>query len=333
MSVISSWLEAFQTQNLRDQSRMDFVSKWLIITRASVFPMTFFAGAIGGLLAIGTPGAKVDAGLWALCVLGLLIAHAVNNLVNDYFDTESGVDTPDYHRAKYSLHPLLSGLITKRGLLTAIVVLNLVDVAIAGVLTWQRGWVAAAYAIAGFAISMFYVAPPLRLKHIGLGEPSVFVIWGPLMIGGTYFVTTGDNPLWVWGASLPYGLLVMTVLFGKHVDKFEADRAKGIHTLPVILGHERARRATQAMIWGFFVVMAGLVVAGMLPVWTLAVLFAIPTARQVTRTFGEPPPSEPPANFPVWPLWYVAWAFGLTRRAGALFAAGLIVNAFIPFYL
>ena len=105
------------TQNLRDQERMDFVSKWLIITRASVFPMTFFAAAIGGLLAMGTPGAEVNAGLWALCTLGLLLAHAVNNLVNDYFDTESGVDTPDYHRAQYSLHPLLSGLITKRGLL------------------------------------------------------------------------------------------------------------------------------------------------------------------------------------------------------------------------
>lgn len=333
MSAISSWIEAFQTTNLRDPSRMDFVSKWLIITRASVFPMTFFAGAIGGLLAIGTPGARVDARLWALCTLGLIIAHAVNNLVNDYIDTESGVDTPDYHRAKYALHPLLSGLITKRGLLTAILALNLADVAIAGVLTWSRGWVAAAYAVAGFAISMFYVAPPLRLKHIGLGEPSVFVIWGPLMIGGTYFVTTGENPAWVWGASLPYGLLVMTVLFGKHIDKFHADSEKGIHTLPVLLGHERARRATQVMIWSFFPIMVGLVATGMLPVWTLAVLFVIPTARQVTATFGAPPPSEAPANFPVWPLWYVAWAFGLTRRAGALFAAGLIVNAFFPLYL
>lgn len=333
MSVISNWLEAFQTTNLREKSQMDFVSKWLIITRASVFPMTFFAAAIGGLLAIGTPGVTVDAGLWALCTLGLLIAHAANNLVNDYFDTQSGVDTPDYHRAKYALHPLLSGLISKRGLLAVILGLNLVDLAIAGVLTWSRGWLAGAYAVAGFAISVFYVAPPLRLKHIGLGEPSVFVIWGPLMIGGTYFVTTGENPAWVWGASLPYGLLVMTVLFGKHIDKIDADKAKGIRTLPVILGPERARLATQVMIWGFFPVMAALVAGGMLPVWTLAVLFAIPTAYKVTQTFGQPPPSEAPKNFPVWPLWYVAWAFGLTRRAGALFAAGLVVNAFVPLYL
>ena len=89
-------------------------------------------------------------------------------------------------------------------------------------------------ALAGLFISVFYVAPPLKLKHRGLGEPGVFVVWGPLMIGGTYFVTTGQLPAWVWAASLPYAILVTTVLFGKHVDKLPADSAKGIHTLPVM---------------------------------------------------------------------------------------------------
>ena len=52
----------------------------------------------------------------------------------------------------------------------------------------------AAFALAGLFISVFYVAPPLKLKHHGLGEPGVFVVWGPLMIGGTYYVTAGTLP-------------------------------------------------------------------------------------------------------------------------------------------
>jgi 4-hydroxybenzoate polyprenyltransferase len=32
---------------------------------------------------------------------------------------------------------------------------------------------------------------------------------------------------------------------GKHVDKIEADTAKGIHTLPVILGRDRALALTR----------------------------------------------------------------------------------------
>ncbi len=328
MSVIANWIEAMQTTNFKEGVEPDVVSKWLVITRASVIPMTFFAACIGGLLAV--PSGLADPWLWLLCTLGLVIAHAVNNMVNDYFDTMSGVDTPDYTRAQYAPHPILSGMVSKEGLLLAIVLANLIDVAIAGYLTWARGWPAAAFALAGFGISIFYVAPPLRFKHHGLGEPAVFVVWGPLMIAGTYFVATGENPAWVWWASIPYGLLVMTVLFGKHIDKYDADRAKGIHTLPVLMGTERARRATQAMIVAFYLAILVQVGLGILGVWTLAVLLSLPRAARVLRIFGRPRPARPPENFPVWPLWYVAAAFSLTRQTGALFALGLLVNAFVP---
>lgn len=331
MSVIANWIEALQTTNLREGAEPDLISRWLIITRASVIPMTFFSACIGGLLAAGSGTA--DPVLWALCALGLVIAHAVNNMTNDYFDTASGVDTPDYARAQYAPHPLLSGMIGKRELLVAIAIANAVDVAIAGYLTWARGWGAAAFALAGFAVSYFYVAPPLRLKHHGLGEVSVFVVWGPLMIAGTYFVTAGALPGWVWWASLPYGLLVMTVLFGKHIDKHDADAAKGIHTLPVLLGAGRARAATRAMIYGFYVLVAALIATGVLGVWTAIVALSLPRARQVLGVFAKPPPSRPPRNYPVWPLWYVSAAFVLTRLAGGWLAVGLLANAFLPFHL
>ena len=64
----------------------------------------------------------------------------------------------------------------------------------------------------------------------------MLVVWGPLMIGGGYFVMAQQ---WSWNvvlASLPYVLGVTTVIFGKHIDKLREDKAKGIHTLPVILG-------------------------------------------------------------------------------------------------
>ncbi len=331
MSVLSNWVDALQTTNVRPGVEMDSVSKWLVITRASVFPMTFFSACIGGLLAV--PGGGAHLGYFALCTLGLLLAHAANNMINDYFDTESGVDTPEYARALYAPHPILSGLVSKRELVGAILLVNALDVAIAGWLTAARGWPIALFALAGFAISVFYVAPPLRLKHHGLGEPAVAIVWGPLMTAGTYYATAGELPGWVWWASLPYGLLVMTVLFGKHIDKAPADREKGIHTLPVLLGERRARLAVQGMIWLFYAVVVGEVLLGVLGVWALAVLLSLPRALRVLRTFQQPRPSEPPPNYPVWPLWYVSWAFGLTRSAGGLFAAGLVINALFPISL
>ncbi len=331
MSVISNWIEALQTTNLREGVEPDPVSRWLLITRASVIPMTFFSAAIGGLLAL--PSGQASLGLWALCTLGLVLAHAANNMLNDYFDLESGVDTPDYARAQYAPHPILSGMISKRGLVRAILLVNALDLALGAVLVWARGWTTLAFALAGFGISFFYVAPPLRLKHHGLGEPSVFLVWGPLMIAGTYFVTTGENPLWVWTASIPYGLLVMTVLFGKHIDKYDSDRDKGIHTLPVLLGPRRARRVAQGLMLAFYAAVVLQVLSGLLGVWTLAVLASLPRAIQVLGIYSRPRPAQPPQNYPVWPLWYVSAAFVLTRQAGALFALGLVANAFWPVLL
>jgi 1,4-dihydroxy-2-naphthoate octaprenyltransferase len=153
------------------------------------------------------------------------------------------------------------------------------------------------------------------------------------MIAGTYFVTTGSAPGWVFAASLPYALLVTVVLFGKHIDKLEPDSAKGIHTLPVLLGDAQARWVAQALVASFFAVMAILVLAGTLGVWTLATFGAIPRAFQVAKVFRTPKPAAPPPGYPLWPLWYVAWAFLLTRLAGVLFVLGLVATAIYPLFL
>ncbi|NRA07516.1 MAG: prenyltransferase [Myxococcales bacterium] len=330
-SAVQNWGAILSSQNLPEGEPMDAVSRWLLITRASVIPMTLFSGLIGGLLAAPDPNANWL--YWSVALLGLLAAHAANNMINDYFDLESGVDTEEYIRSQYAPHPVLSGLIGKKSLLLAIAGVNLFDLGILLFFTEVRGWPVAAFALLGLFISVFYVAPPIRLKHRGLGEPGVFVVWGPLMIGGSYFVTTGSLPPWVLAASVPYALLVTCVLLGKHIDKFEADSAKGIRTLPVILGRERSLFLTQELMVAFFALVLFLVLAGTLGVWTLLVFGAIPHLLRTLRVYNRPRPEQPPSGFPIWPLWYVAWAFAVTRMAGGLFALGLFVDAFWPIHL
>ncbi|MGH0032294.1 MAG: prenyltransferase [Myxococcota bacterium] len=330
-SLIQNWGEIIRTQNLSSDKTMDPVSKWLLIVRASVFPMTIISALIGGLLAAGAPTAN-----WlyfTLAFVGLVAAHAANNMINDYFDLEGGVDSDEYIRAQYAPHPVLSGMISKKGLLIAIAVVNFLDLIILLYLTDARGWPVAAFALMGLFISVFYVAPPVKLKHHGMGEPGVFIVWGPLMIGGTYFVTTGVLEPWVLVASLPYAILVTCVLMGKHIDKFEADSAKGIRTLPVILGRERAVFLTQELFVSFFVLTAILVLTGTLGVWALITLFAAPQLVRVLKVYNQPKPTEAPPNFPIWPLWYVAWAFLVTRSAGALLVLALVLDAIWPIHL
>lgn len=333
------WKTVFNTANLPEgmTSPPDAVSKWLVITRAAVFSMTVTSGLIGGLLAIGaqqlTKEVTVNWALLGLAIVGLVVAHAANNMINDYFDLEGGVDTDDYVRALYAPHPILSGWVTKKQLAAAILLANAIDLAIMLFLVSQRGPLVAAFALGGLFVSVFYVAPPIRLKHIGLGEPGVFVVWGPLMVVGTFFIATGEIPGWAWIASLPYAILVTTVLFGKHIDKIDADTKKGVRTMPVLLGEARARRVAQILMVAFYPIVIGAVLAGWIGPWVLLVVLGIPRLLTVLRTFNAPRPEVAPHSYVGWPLWFVGAAFIHTRRAGGLLVLGLLLNAFLPITL
>ena len=328
-----NWAAVINTANLPRGATMDGVSRWLLITRASVFTMTITSGLIGGLLAAQTDGIDVNWWFFALAMVGLVAAHAANNMINDYFDVEGGIDDLAYPRAQYAPHPLLSDLISRRGLIAAIIAMNALDLAIGIYLAVEVGPLVLLFAALGLFISVFYVAPPIVLKRRGLGEIGVLIVWGPLMIGGAYFVAAGELQPWVWAACIPYSLVVMSVLIGKHLDKHDIDKAKHIYTLPVILGLRWSRLLNQAVMIGFYAAVGVLILTGTLGVWTALVLAALPRLVTVLRIYRRPPPDEPPPNYPLWPLWYVSAAFYFNRRAGELFVLGLAINLFLPWYI
>jgi 1,4-dihydroxy-2-naphthoate octaprenyltransferase len=146
-------------------------------------------------------------------------------------------------------------------------------------------------------------------------------------------VATGELPGWVWLASLPYAILVTTVLFGKHIDKIEPDAAKGIRTLPVILGETTARRVAQVLMVAFYPIVIGAAAVGFIGPWVALVVLGIPRLVAVLGVFEKPRPDEPPPHYPTWPLWFVGFAFVHTRRAGGLLIAGLLLNALVPIRL
>jgi 1,4-dihydroxy-2-naphthoate polyprenyltransferase len=74
---------------------------------------------------------------------------------------------------------------------------------------------------------------------------------------------------------------------------------------------------------------AVLVATTVLPVATVLVAGSAPLLMTVWRAFGRPKPEAPPADYPVWPLWFAPHAFVLTRRAGGLFLLGLVIGVII----
>ena len=327
-SVTRRWRVALATGN-PPPGDLDVVTRWILLVRAAVLPMTLTAGFVAGLLAWWNAAGDADVGLWALATVGILLAHMANNLMNDLWDLQVGTDDEQYPRALYAPHPVLSGMTTRTGLAVRALVINLLDAGILVVLTIERGWPMVAFALGGFLLSVAYTAPPLRLKKHGLGEPTVFIVWGPLMVGGTYYATVGSMPWEIVLASIPYALLCTAVLMGKHIDKIPWDEPDGTRTLPVILGERRARRFTQLMMAAFYPLVAVLVAVGTFPILSLVCVVGVVRLVKVWKPFSEPKPAEPPAGFPIWPLWFAAIAFVHTRLAGALLVIGMLAGVLV----
>ena len=321
---VAMWVQALRIipRLSRDEwARLDIVSRFLVAARGAVLVITFISAGVAGLLAVRDGG--FDAGLWALATLALLFAHATNNLLNDWTDHKKGVDRDNYFRTQYGPHPIESGLMTERGLLMYAAWSGAIALVIGAYLVAARGPLALALLAAGAFFVLFYTYP---LKYIGLGELAVLIVWGPLMIGGTYFIATGrwDNTVAV--AGLPYALGATGVIFGKHIDKYAEDKAKGIHTLPVIIGEEAARFLATGMLVLQYVLVAWLVLIGFFTPLLLVVFLAYPQLNQTLAVLRQPKPAERPAAYPAdaWPIWFVGYAYVHNRRWGSLFLLGLV---------
>lgn len=323
----SMWARALRVIPRLDKAewdRLDVIAKWLIATRAAVLVMTFFSAAIAGIFAFRD--GLFHPGRWLLLALGLVLAHATNNLLNDLTDYRRGVDKDNYFRTQYGAQPLEQGLWTQRDLLVYAGVTGLVALASGLYFVLLYGWLAAALLAAGAFFVLFYTWP---LKYIGLGEIAVVVVWGPLMIGGGYYVITGQ---WSWAvalASLAYALGPTTVIFGKHIDKHDPDKAKGIHTLPVVIGERAARTVARGMMALMYLIVIGLVLSGFFTPVMLVVLLGLTKLPRVWRMFGQPYPKERPADFSAeaWPTYFAAAAFWHNRGYGMWFMVGLLADA------
>jgi len=326
MPNVTMWGRALAGMPRVDRAQwdgLDVVSRWLIATRSAVIVMTFVSSAFAGLLAVRA--GRFDLQLWLLVTLGLCLAHATNNLLNDLTDYWKGVDADNYFRTQYGPQTVQEGFLSPARLGLYAALTGAAALAVGACLVWLRGDAVLWLLGAGAFFVLFYTFP---LKYIGMGEPAVLVVWGPLMVGGAYYVITGEWSNDVAVASLVYALGPTAVLFGKHIDKLEADRAKGIRTLPVLLGERVSRAVVLGMLVAQVAVLLWLVATGFFTPAVLVALLATPSLRRVWRVYRAPRPDGPPPDLPegVWPMWFVATAFWYNRKFGGWFLLGLLAD-------
>ncbi|HET9709718.1 MAG TPA: prenyltransferase [Gemmatimonadales bacterium] len=330
-SKLGLWLGAFTgfyRPGAEEVRQLDAASKFLYSARSVILVISAQAAIIAGLLALAAR--RFDALDFVLVLAGYVAAHMISNLSNDYFGYRRGHDTPDSPRMRYTVHPLASGVLEARTLLTGLAVVSAIGLSIMAFFVVERGWAAAAFAAAGVALLFLYDAAPVPLKSIGLGEPAVFLVWGPLMIGGGYAMIAGEISPAAFYVSVPYGLGVMSILLGKHIDQADFDRGKGIRTLAVLLGERAARILNVATVAAIYVVTAALIVSGRLTPFSAIIIVAFPRAWRAMKLMGRPRPDKAPEGYVGWPLWYHRACLVHNRLYGWVYIFGLALGAIWP---
>ncbi len=334
----SMWGTALSTLVKMDKKdewdRLDVVSKWLIATRSAVTIVTIYSCVIAGLLALRDQHFVFLP--WLIVTLGLFLAHGTNNLLNDYTDFSRGIDKDYYFRTQYGVHPLVQGFWTRRQ--------QLIWFGVSGVLAILAGVYALIYTsfspvviglfAFGALVLLFYTWP---LKYLALGELLIFLIWGPVMVAAVYIVLAQGWNANVWNvalAGIPFGLSVVSINIGKHIDKSADDRKKGVGTLPVRIGEKAARYLNIAVFVLMYAIVVYLVfVPRFLTPIVLIVFFAGKRALINVGALTKPRPVEPPKEWKAWPTWFSGFAFYHNRLYSNLLILGLLLDVLLRMFL
>ncbi len=325
----ASW-QLIKMDDKKEWDALDVVSKWLIATRSAVTLVTVYSCIIAGILA--ARDGRFDWLTFVIVTFGLFIAHGTNNILNDYTDYNRGVDQNNYFRTEYGVHPLVQKFWDNKTSIRWFIVSGTLA-ALAGVYALiHTGFNSATIGLFAFG-AVVLLAYTYPFKYWGIGEFLIFLIWGPILIGGVYFVLTGN---WNWNvfiAGIPFGLSVGSINVAKHIDKHDPDKAKGVGTFPVRVGEANARRVNQFAIVLIYLVTLYLVLDGYFTPAMLLIFLAYKEALAAIKVMNNPKPAQAPEGWPVWPVWFSGFAFQHNRKFGGYLILGLIIDLLLAKFL
>lgn len=292
---------------------MQSLKLWFAASRPFSFTASIVPVVVGTLIAAP---AHFDWLVALLALAGSVFIHAGTNLVNDYYDHVKGADGAG------ALGPagfIQRGVVAPKSVLFVGIFCFVAGAGIGLILcaltSWELVWLGLASLLGGF----LYTGAPIHLAYIGLGEVTVFVFMGPVMVVGAYFVQLERWDWEPWIASLPIAFLVTAILQANNLRDIEHDREVGKRTVATIVGRTWANREMYALLVAAYVALVVAAAVEALPWFALVALATLPLIRpifKIVRAGGSPKK----LNFA---LFHTAQ---LHMRFGAVLAAGLAMN-------
>ena len=250
---------------------------WWAAIKPPMYSVAVMPIWIGSAIAYSETG-RFNFASFSVFLGSAILILAWENLSNDVFDAETGVDVNKFNSVvnitgRKSLIFWISNFCLLIGLMGI------------GSIAWaQHDWTVIGLIVACCAIGYIYQGPPFRLSYKGLGEVLCFFAFGPLAMSASYYSQTqtysGEN----LAASVVVGAVTSLILFCSHFNQVKDDALMGKRSPVVRLGSERSAKLLPWICGAVYGAIVLGVITMLFPVWTLAALGSVPVARQLCTT-------------------------------------------------
>ncbi|MBC1222280.1 2-carboxy-1,4-naphthoquinone phytyltransferase [Nostoc sp. UCD121] len=235
---------------------------------------------------VGTAVAYAETKMFNGAVFSTFVAAAIlilawENISNDVFDSETGIDQNKHHS--------LVNLTSNKPLIFWIgnLCLGLGLLGILAIAFWQQDLTVIAIILLCCGLGYMYQGPPFRLGYQGLGEILCFFAFGPLAVEAAYYSQTQTWSMTSLAVSAIVGIATTLILFCSHFHQVKDDIAAGKRSPIVRLGTQKGAQLLAWFTASIYPLTLLFVLLGISPAWTLLSWVSLPFAFKLCRHVQE----------------------------------------------
>ena len=247
------------------------VKVWVLASRPRTLPAAVAPVVVG--MALANAHGLLARGPVLAAMLGACFIQIGTNFANDYFDFKSGADTAE---RMGPLRVTQAGLVTPAQIKAATAIAFGLAMLCGLYLTWVGGWPIVVIGLLSILSGIAYTGGPFPLGYNGLGDLFVFIFFGLVAVGGTYYVQAlGYNPM-ALAVAVPVGLLSTAIIVVNNLRDVDTDVVAGKRTLAVMFGKGFAKAEYVTLLALAYLMPVALHALGKLSFWGLLPLLSLP---------------------------------------------------------
>ncbi|CEJ45278.1 2-carboxy-1,4-naphthoquinone phytyltransferase [Umezakia ovalisporum] len=252
------------------------IKLWIAAIKPPMYSVAIMPIWVGTAVAFAETR-NFNLGIFSTFIAAAILILAWENISNDVFDSETGIDKNKHH----SLVNLTGNKLLIFWLGNLCLAAGLLGIIAIGI--WQNDPTVIGLILLCCLLGYTYQGPPFRLGYQGLGEIICFFAFGPLAMAAGYYSQTQSWSTTSLAASVIVGIATSLILFCSHFHQVKDDIAAGKRSPVVRLGTAKAAQVLYWFTGSIYPLILLFVLWGIFPVWTLMSWLSLPYAFQLCR--------------------------------------------------